>query len=74
MSDLVRSVSELFNDSQLKQMYYNIPDYQRGYEWGENNIRLLLEDLKKFLDKFTSPIPINFLMINCFIVCNISQS
>ena len=51
MSDLVRSVSEIFNDSQLKQIYYNIPDYQRGYEWGENNVRLLLEDLKKFLDK-----------------------
>ena len=26
MSDLVRSVSEIFNDSQLKQIYYNIPD------------------------------------------------
>lgn len=51
MSDLVRSVSEIFNDSQLKQIYYNIPDYQRGYEWGENNVRLLLEDLKKLLDK-----------------------
>lgn len=51
MSDLVRSVSEIFNDSQLKQIYYNIPDYQRGYEWRENNVRLLLEDLKKFLDK-----------------------
>lgn len=51
MSDLVRSVSEIFNDSQLKQIYYNIPDYQRGYDWGENNVRLLLEDLKKFLDK-----------------------
>lgn len=51
MSDLVRSVSEIFNDSQLKQIYYNIPDYQRGYEWGENNVRLLLEDLKKILDK-----------------------
>ena len=51
MSDLVRSVSEIFNDSQLKQVHYNIPDYQRGYEWGENNVRLLLEDLKKFLDK-----------------------
>lgn len=51
MSDLVRSVSEIFNDSQLKQIYYNIPDYQRGYEWGENNVRLLLEDLKKVLDK-----------------------
>lgn len=51
MSDLVRSVSEIFNDSQLKQIYYNIPDYQRGYEWGENNVRLLLEDLKKFLNK-----------------------
>ena len=51
MSDLVRSVSEILNDSQLKQVYYNIPDYQRGYEWGENNVRLLLEDLKKFLDK-----------------------
>ncbi len=51
MSDLVRSVSEIFNDSKLKQVYYNIPDYQRGYEWGENNVRLLLEDLKKFLDK-----------------------
>lgn len=23
MSDLVRSVSEIFNDSQLKQIYYN---------------------------------------------------
>lgn len=32
MSDLVRSVSEIFNDSQLKQVHYNIPDYQRGYE------------------------------------------
>lgn len=51
MSDLVRSVSEVFNVSLLKQMYYNIPDYQRGYEWGENNVRLLLEDLKKFLEK-----------------------
>lgn len=51
MSDLVRSVSEVFNGSLLKQMYYNIPDYQRGYEWGENNVRLLLVDLKKFLDK-----------------------
>ncbi len=51
MSDLVRSVSEIFNDSQLKQVHYNIPDYQRGYEWRENNVRLLLEDLKKFLDK-----------------------
>ena len=51
MSDLVRSVSEVFNGSQSKQMYYNIPDYQRGYEWGENNVILLLEDLKKFLDK-----------------------
>ena len=51
MSDLVRSVSEIFNDSKLKQVYYNIPDYQRGYEWGENNVRLLLEDLKKFLEK-----------------------
>ena len=51
MSDLVRSVSEIFNDSKLKQVYYNIPEYQRGYEWGENNVRLLLEDLKKFLDK-----------------------
>ena len=45
MSDLVRSVSEVFNGSQSKQMYYNIPDYQRGYEWGENNVILLLEDL-----------------------------
>lgn len=51
MSDLVRSISEVFNGSQLNQVYYNIPDYQRGYEWEENNVRLLLEDLKKFLDK-----------------------
>lgn len=51
MSDLVKSISDVFNDSQLKQMSFNIPDYQRGYEWGENNVRLLLEDLKKFLDK-----------------------
>ena len=77
MSNLVRSVSELFNDSQLKQMYYNIPDYQRGYEWGENNVRLLLEDLKKFLDKIYArrdgwsrplalavPRPMNFLIGN----------
>ena len=61
MSDLVRSVSEIFNDSQLKQVYYNIPDYQRGYEWGENNVRLLLEDLKKFLDNLSSTYKCNFL-------------
>ncbi len=54
MADLVRSVSEVFNGSQLGHMYYNIPDYQRGYEWGDNNVRLLLEDLKKFLDKIYS--------------------
>lgn len=61
MSDLVRSVSEIFNDSQLKQIYYNIPDYQRGYEWGENNVRLLLEDLKKFLDKIYISVTDKFL-------------
>lgn len=55
MADLVRSVNEVFNGLQLGHMYYNIPDYQRGYEWGDNDVWLLLEDLKKFLDKIYIP-------------------
>lgn len=44
-NDLVQNIVDIFGN---KQIYYNIPDYQRGYEWRDNDVYLLLNDLKKF--------------------------
>lgn len=40
------NIVELMDDSQ-----YVIPSYQRGYEWGKEDVYLLLEDLKKYCEK-----------------------
>lgn len=42
-NDLVQNIVDIFGNKQ-----YNIPDYQRGYEWRDNDVYLLLNDLKKF--------------------------
>ncbi len=49
MSELLYSIKESFkillnNDFQ----YYNIPDYQRGYKWGKDNVEKLLDDIDNF--------------------------
>ena len=44
-NDLVQNIVDIFGN---KQIYYNIPDYQRGYEWRDHDVYLLLNDLKKF--------------------------
>ena len=49
MSELLYSVKESFkillnNDF----LYYNIPDYQRGYKWGKDNVEKLLDDIDNF--------------------------
>lgn len=44
-NDLVQNIVDIFGN---KQIYYNIPDYQRGYEWRDNDVKLLLSDLQKF--------------------------
>ena len=44
-NDLVQNIVDIFGN---KQIYYNIPDYQRGYEWRDNDVKLLLNDLQKF--------------------------
>lgn len=44
---LIYSVKELFREF-LKGRRFNIPEYQRGYKWTEDNINALLNDLNQF--------------------------
>ncbi len=56
MSKLIYSVKDIFTTylNESKYEYFNIPDYQRGYKWDENDVRKLLEDLKKFEESNTN--------------------
>lgn len=49
MSDkkLIYSTAELFSEY-LKRRTFNIPEYQRGYKWTEENVVTLLNDLDQF--------------------------
>ena len=50
-NQLIYSVSELFSDDFMnsqKDWKFVIPDYQRGYKWGETPIRKLLDDINNF--------------------------
>lgn len=54
------NIVELMDDSQ-----YVIPSYQRGYEWGKEDVYLLLEDLKKYCEKRKRKIVItNFIVFS----------
>lgn len=48
-NDLVQNIVDIFGN---KQIYYNIPDYQRGYEWRDNDVKLLLSVCKNFQDNY----------------------
>ena len=51
MSKLTYSISELFSDDFLgakNDWRFVIPQYQRGYKWGEGAITKLLNDIDKF--------------------------
>ncbi|AWI25798.1 DUF262 domain-containing protein [Flavobacterium pallidum] len=56
MSNFIYSVAEVFDSksgflSQNKKTHYNIPEYQRGYKWSENEVTTLLDDIFKFQGK-----------------------
>lgn len=48
--ELLHSIRQIFSDYLPAQGcdYYNIPEYQRGYKWTDNNVIQLLNDLKEF--------------------------
>lgn len=43
--DLIESVISIFSKEGVS---FNIPDYQRGYKWTDDNINELLDDVNKF--------------------------
>lgn len=50
MSELIYSVREVFRSylPAEKCNFFNIPEYQRGYKWTDDNVTQLLVDLKNF--------------------------
>lgn len=59
MGNNIRENGLVFNINEIMHSYleggnaqcYVIPSYQRGYEWGEEDAKVLLEDLKKYCEK-----------------------
>lgn len=47
MSDLICSIEKIFEVDQ-RGYIYNIPDYQRGYKWSNQQIIQLLDDINNF--------------------------
>ncbi len=47
-TELIYSVREIFEHERFKNKVYLIPDYQRGYKWTPENVRLLLKDINEF--------------------------
>lgn len=47
-TDIIYSVKDIFEHERFKDMTYCIPDYQRGYKWTSENVRLLLKDIGDF--------------------------
>ncbi len=50
METLIYKVKDIFCEYLQKKgcLFYNIPEYQRGYKWTADNVKQLLEDLKNF--------------------------
>lgn len=42
-NDIIESVENIF-----KKRIYNIPEYQRGYKWSEEDVNALLNDINNF--------------------------
>lgn len=43
-NDIIESVEKIFDNRRI----YNIPAYQRGYKWNEEDVETLLNDIDKF--------------------------
>lgn len=48
MTDLLYSVERVFKDYLNNGQLYNIPEYQRGYKWTEQQVEQLLSDIHEF--------------------------
>ena len=48
MAELIYSVKSVFQDYLSNGQLYNIPEYQRGYKWTEQQVEQLLKDTHEF--------------------------
>ena len=48
MADLIYSIRRVFTEYLSDNKKYNVPEYQRGYKWTENQIHQLLNDINGF--------------------------
>jgi hypothetical protein len=48
MAELLYSVERVFKDYLSNGQIYNIPEYQRGYKWTEQQVKQLLKDIHEF--------------------------
>lgn len=48
MADLIYNVEKVFGEYLGNDKLYNIPEYQRGYKWTEQQVRQLLNDILEF--------------------------
>jgi hypothetical protein len=48
MAELLYSVERVFKDYLSNGQFYNIPEYQRGYKWTEQQVEQLLKDIHEF--------------------------
>jgi len=48
MAELLYSVERVFKDYLSHGQVYNIPEYQRGYKWTEQQVEQLLKDIHEF--------------------------
>lgn len=55
---------------ELEGMEFHIPHYQRGYRWGEKEVKALLEDIEDFMNT----IKIRIKKIKSFIVFSLCLS
>lgn len=52
MSKLLYTIKDIFTSflKDNQKLYFNVPEYQRGYKWNADNVQTLLNDLKVFED------------------------
>jgi hypothetical protein len=48
MAELIYNVEKVFGEYLGNDKLYNIPEYQRGYKWTEQQVRQLLKDINEF--------------------------
>ena len=48
MAELIYNVQKVFGEYLGNDKKYNIPEYQRGYKWSEQQVQQLLKDINEF--------------------------